>query len=115
MRINTPASRSKPPPDIVHPQGRTPTNEGNSSSVDAYTGQVLVPTLLSGEMVIMDNLPAHKVANVRIAMEATRANLRLFPSYSPDLNPIEFGLPSSRYDCSAESHESFPHSGMPLS
>jgi transposase len=37
----------------------------------------------------MDNLPAHKVAGIREAIEATGATLRLLPPYSPDLNPIE--------------------------
>jgi hypothetical protein len=37
----------------------------------------------------MDNLPAHKVAGVRETIEATGAQLRLLPPYSPDLNPIE--------------------------
>ncbi len=37
----------------------------------------------------MDNLPAHKVAGVRAAIEATGARLRLLPPYSPDFNPIE--------------------------
>lgn len=36
-----------------------------------------------------DNLPAHKVAGVRETLEATGAQLRLLPPYSPDLNPIE--------------------------
>lgn len=37
----------------------------------------------------MDNLPAHKVAGVRAAIEATSARMRLLPPYSPDFNPIE--------------------------
>lgn len=55
----------------------------------AYLQQCLVPTLLPGEIVSMDNLPAHKVARVRETIEATGAKLRLLPPYSPDLNPIE--------------------------
>jgi transposase len=47
------------------------------------------PTLSRGDIVIMDNLPAHKVAGVREAIEATGARLAYLPSYSPDLNPIE--------------------------
>jgi transposase len=55
----------------------------------AYVEQFLAPTLTSGQIVIMDNLPAHKVAGVREAIEATGAMLWLLPPYSPDLNPIE--------------------------
>jgi len=51
--------------------------------------QVLGPTLSPGDVVIMDNLPAHKTAGVRHAIEATGASLRLLPPYSPDFNPIE--------------------------
>jgi len=55
----------------------------------AYIEQVLVPTLTPGDIVIMDNLPAHKSAAVRRAIEAVGAELRLLPPYSPDFNPIE--------------------------
>jgi transposase len=55
----------------------------------AYVEQVLVPTLQHGDIVIMDNLSAHKVAGVRQAIEATGATLIYLPAYSPDLNPIE--------------------------
>jgi transposase len=54
-----------------------------------YLEQCLVPTLSPGEIVSMDNLPAHKVAGVREIIEATGARLRMLPPYSPDLNPIE--------------------------
>ena len=55
----------------------------------AYVEQVLAPTLTPGDVVVMDNLPAHKSAAVRRAIEATGAELRLLPPYSPDFNPIE--------------------------
>ena len=55
----------------------------------AYIEQVLVPTLKRKQIVIMDNLPVHKVAGVREAIEAVGAKLLLLPKYSPDLNPIE--------------------------
>jgi transposase len=55
----------------------------------AYVEQILSPTLSPGDIVIMDNLPAHKGAAVRRAIEATGAELRLLPPYSPDFNPIE--------------------------
>ncbi len=55
----------------------------------AYVEQVLVPDLDPGDIVIMDNLPAHRVSGVREAIEAVGANLRYLPAYSPDFNPIE--------------------------
>jgi transposase len=55
----------------------------------AYVGQVLVPNLTVGDIVIMDNLGSHKVVGVREAIEAAGASMRLLPAYSPDLNPIE--------------------------
>lgn len=55
----------------------------------AYVEQVLVPTLRPGDIVIMDNLPAHKPLAVREAIEKVGASLRFLPPYSPDFNPIE--------------------------
>ncbi len=43
-------------------------------------------------MVVMDNLPAHKVAGVRAIIEATGARMQLLPPYSPDFNPIELAF-----------------------
>lgn len=61
----------------------------NGSAFLAYVEQVLAPTLRPGDLVIMDNLPAHKRAGVRTAIEAAGARLRYLPPYSPDFNPIE--------------------------
>jgi len=55
----------------------------------AYVEQVLCPRLQPGQVVIMDNLPAHKVEGVRRLLEAVGAELRYLPPYSPDFNPIE--------------------------
>ena len=54
-----------------------------------YVRQCLVPTLLPGDIVSMDNLSVHKVEQVRQLIEAAGAELRYLPSYSPDFNPIE--------------------------
>ena len=61
----------------------------NGAAFQAYVGQVLVPTLSPGDIVVMDNLPAHKATAVRIAIEAAGARLLYLPPYSPDFNPIE--------------------------
>ena len=55
----------------------------------AYVEQVLAPELQSGDIVVMDNLPAHKISGVRTAIEANGATLLYLPPYSPDFNPIE--------------------------
>lgn len=55
----------------------------------AYVKQVLAPTLAPGDVVILDNLPAHKGTAVRDAIEALGARLLFLPPYSPDFNPIE--------------------------
>ena len=55
----------------------------------AYLEQVLCPKLKPGDVVVMDNLSAHKVAGVRSLIEACGARLLYLPPYSPDLNPIE--------------------------
>jgi transposase len=57
-----------------------------------YVRRVLVPELTPGDIVIMDNLPAHKVAGVREAIEAAGARLLYLPPYSPDFNPIEMAF-----------------------
>ncbi len=54
-----------------------------------YVRQCLTPTLKPGDIVIMDNLPAHKGDEVRELIKAAGAELRFLPPYSPDLNPIE--------------------------
>jgi transposase len=52
----------------------------------AYVRQFLAPELKPGDVVVMDNLAAHKVAGVA---EAVGASILYLPPYSPDLNPIE--------------------------
>jgi transposase len=54
-----------------------------------YVRQCLLPTLSPGDIVVMDNLSAHKREQVRQLIEQAGAQLRYLPPYSPDLNPIE--------------------------
>ena len=61
----------------------------NRDAFEAYVEQVLAPTLRPGDVVILNNLAAHKGASVRAMVEATGATLRFLPPYSPDFNPIE--------------------------
>ena len=51
-----------------------------------------MPELRQGDIVIMDNLPVHKVHGVEPAIEAAGASLRYLPPYSPDFNPIEMAF-----------------------
>lgn len=55
----------------------------------AYVRQVLRPILRPGDIVVMDNLGAHKVSGIREAIEQCGAQLLYLPPYSPDLSPIE--------------------------
>ena len=56
---------------------------------EAFVTRALVPALLPGDLVVMDNLPAHKRAVVDRWIQACGARLLYLPAYSPDLNPIE--------------------------
>ena len=58
----------------------------------AYIKQFLAPELAKGDIVIMDNLPAHKVSGIRKAIEDVGATLLYLPPYSPDFNPIEMAF-----------------------
>ena len=64
----------------------------NGIAFRAYVEQVLVPTLTPGDVVVMDNLPAHKAEGVRQAIEQAGAELHYLPPYSPDFNPIEMAF-----------------------
>ena len=61
----------------------------NGNAFLAYVEQVLAPTLKPGDIVVLDNLSAHKVRGVREAIEGVGARLLYLPPYSPDFNPIE--------------------------
>ena len=61
----------------------------NAAVFRTYVSLVLVPNLVSDEVVVMDNLSAHKVKGVREVIEAAGAHLLSFLAYSPDLSPID--------------------------
>ena len=58
----------------------------------AYVADALGPALKPGDVVVMDNLAAHKVAGVRQSIEAAGARLLHLPAHSPDFNPIEMAF-----------------------
>lgn len=57
--------------------------------LSAFVPQVLIPTLVPGDIVVMDNLSVHKVRQIRALIEAAGAEVWYLPPYSPDLSPIE--------------------------
>ena len=64
----------------------------NGATFLAYVEQALVPTLSPGDIVVMDNLAAHKVDGVERAVQKVGARVLYLPPYSPDLNPIEMAF-----------------------
>jgi transposase len=67
------------------------TTEGatNTEVFHAYVREVLVPSLRPGDIVVMDNLGAHKNERTIALIEQSGAEVRFLPACSPDLNPIE--------------------------
>jgi len=65
--------------------------EGSTTKAvfEAYVEEVLAPSLSPGQVVVMDNLSAHKGERVRELVEGRGAKLLFLPSYSPDFSPIE--------------------------
>ena len=61
----------------------------NTEVFQAYVREILVPTLGPGDIVVMDNLGAHKNERTIALIEQVGAQVRFLPAYSPDLNPIE--------------------------
>lgn len=61
----------------------------DAKAFEAYVKHFLAPTLLEGQVVVLDNLGAHRPKRIRELIEARGAELLFLPTYSPDLNPIE--------------------------
>lgn len=61
----------------------------NAALFEEWVEKCLVPTLAEGDIVVMDNLPAHKGPRVEQLIKAAGAELLYLPPYSPDMNPIE--------------------------
>jgi transposase len=84
--------------------GETMAVEGSTDRwvFEAYIEHALAPALRAGEVVIMDNLPAHKPARVRELIEQRGCELIYLPAYSPELNPIEEAFRASSRTCYVE-------------
>ena len=61
----------------------------NATAFEAYLEHILIPSLHSGQIVVMDNLRVHKGARVRQLIEEKGCQVLFLPAYSPDLSPIE--------------------------
>ncbi len=61
----------------------------NTAAFEVYLEQILLPSLAPGQIVVMDNLSAHKGARVRQLIEERGCQLLFLPAYSPDFSPIE--------------------------
>ena len=71
---------------------RTVSGAVNGDVLAAYLDRVLGPALVSGDVVVLDNLPAHQVAGLADLVAARGARLLYLPPYSPDFNPIELAF-----------------------
>jgi transposase len=96
VRLQVPRNRGKNTTllasiTLLGGMGETMVVEGstNREVFEAYVERVLAPTLEAGQLVIMDNLSAHKPARVRELIEGRGCELIYLPAYSPDFNPIE--------------------------
>ena len=75
----------------LHGMGESMCFEGatDAAAFEVYVEHFLAPSLTEGQVVVMDNLGAHRPKRIRELVEARGADLVFLPSYSPDLNPIE--------------------------
>jgi transposase len=75
------------------PQGIGPamvvTGGADRPACETYVRQLLVPSLRSGQVVVMDRLNVHRGAAIQALIEEAGCRLLLLPSYSPDVHPIE--------------------------
>jgi transposase len=80
----------------------------NREVFEAFVGQVLVPTLRAGDVVVMDNLSSHKGHQVREMIHSAGATLLYLPPYSPDLNPIELAFAKLKQLLRSAEHRTMP-------
>jgi transposase len=75
----------------LHGMGESMCFEGatDAAAFEVYVEHFLAPSLTEGQVVVMDNLGAHRPKRIRELIEARGAELVFVPSYSPDMNPIE--------------------------
>jgi transposase len=83
----------------LHGMGESMCVEGatDAAAFEVYVEHFLAPSLTEGQVVVMDNLGAHRPRRIRELIEARGAELVFVPSYSPDLNPIEQAFSKIKY------------------
>jgi len=64
----------------------------NAEVFRSYVREILLPTLKAGDILVMDNLSAHKDSQALDLLKSVGVTVRFLPAYSPDLNPIELIL-----------------------
>jgi transposase len=80
----------------------------NREAFEAYVEQSLLPTLVPGQIVILDNLAVHKSPRARWLIEGAGCQLRFLPSYSPDCNPIELAFAKLKQTMRGAAERTFP-------
>jgi transposase len=90
VRLKVPRNRGTNT-TLLGGMGETMAVEGSTDreAFEAYLEHALAPTLKAGQVVVLDNLSAHKPARVRELIEGKGCELIYLPAYSPDFNPIE--------------------------
>jgi len=76
-------------------------------SFEAYVEQVLLPTLVPGQIVVCDRLPVHKSARARTLIAGAGCERRLLPSYSPDFTPIDLAFAKLKQTLRGAAERSF--------
>ena len=95
LRLSVPRSRGKNTTLLssmtIEGMGPSLAVEGASTArvFETYVEKVLVPSLRAGQIVVMDNLSAHRPRRIRELIEQQGCELLYLPAYSPDYNPIE--------------------------
>ncbi len=79
----------------------------DTPAFEAYIERVLVPSLMPGKVVVMDNLSAHKSERVRELIEARGCRLWYLPAYSPDLSPVNDEVVSREGGAKTPKEEAF--------
>jgi transposase len=80
----------------------------NREAFEAYGEQSLLPTLLPGQIVVLDNLAVHKSPRARTLIEEAGCAVRFLPSYSPDFNPIELAFAKIKQRLRGAAERTFP-------
>lgn len=81
----------------------------NGAVFEAYVEQFVVPVLLPGDILLWDNLAAHKRATVRELVESVGASIVFLPPYSPDTNPIEMAWSKVKTILRSQAARSWDH------